>query len=123
MAGKKTVIDGITFDSKIEADHYLYFKSKPDIKIVSVHSSFTIIEPFDWLDVKKAKKVKVQNAVYSPDFILQIGNNPKPLAVEVKGFERSDYLLRRKLFLSKYQHIYDFIQFDDIEECKAYFEK
>jgi hypothetical protein len=121
MAGKKTVIDGITFDSELEASIYQHLKGIPAIKIIKDHHTFNLQEGFEWFDFKHNKTAKIRPMEYTPDLILEIPGHPKKVALEVKGFERSDYVLRKKLFINKYRQEYDFIQIDNITECEEVF--
>jgi hypothetical protein len=121
MAGVKVVLDGYTFDSKLEAEIYALLKAHTKIKIVAVHQTFDLFEPFDWFDFKRQKKGKIRDISYTPDFIVELEGNPKRLAVEVKGFQRSDYMLRKKLFIYKYKEEYDFVQINDASEAREVF--
>lgn len=40
------------------------------------------------------------------------------IVIEVKGFQRSDYMMRKKLFLMKYHTQYKFIQINNLKEAE-----
>ena len=61
--------------------------------------------------------------VYTPDFLIRIEGSDKPIAIEVKGFRRADYMLRRKLFIMKYNSEVDFIETDKIGKLHMILER
>jgi predicted nuclease of restriction endonuclease-like RecB superfamily len=123
MAGKKVVIDGIQFDSKMEAGHYTYFKGHPNIQILDIHPELKLFEPFEYRSLEKNQNIKMRGIVYTPDFIISLKGNDKPIVVEVKGFQTDEYMLRKKLFLIKYKDVYDFIQLNSEKECAGIFDR
>ena len=46
----------------------------------------------------------------NPDFIITLKGIKKPIAIEIKGLPRKDYMLRKKLFISMYKHVYLFLE-------------
>lgn len=81
----KTIVDGIKFDSKAEADYYLAIKEDPDRKIVE-------IQPKVYLSRAKI--------LYKPDFkIKDIAKNYQ-YYLEVKGFESAIFRLKRRLWIA-----------------------
>ena len=99
MKGKKTVIDGITFDSRTEAEYYEYLKSlEKDKKIYRLrcHPTFILQEAFEQ-DGKKYKAIK-----YIADFAYWNDEEQTSVVVDVKGFAMEDAKLKRKLFAYKY---------------------
>lgn len=109
----KTLVDNILFDSKIEASAYLLFKeAKLDF---SLQPEFLLFEPFEYTDLGN-KKRKYSKMIYTGDFLVKSDKYDKPIVVEIKGFQRSDYMLRKKLFIMKYNKDYYFIQLNNIKE-------
>ena len=94
---KKTIVNGIEFDSKTEADYYSLLLEREDrgeIHTLVLQPEFEILPSF------KMRKRTVRGMKYTPDFQYMIGDDVH--IVEVKGYSRGEYLMRRKLFLWKY---------------------
>lgn len=115
MAGKKTIIDGLIFDSKFEAQSYLLFKEAGLLE--KVHMSFELFPAFEYIDTFD-KKRKYSSIIYTPDFLLK-GN----IVVEIKGVPTGEYMLRKKLFIMKYNKEYKFVQLNSTAEVKEFIEK
>lgn len=99
IRSKKTVIGGITFDSKTEAEYYEYLKRlEKDKKIYRLrcHPMFILQEAFEQ-DGKKYKAIK-----YIADFEYWNEEEQTHVVVDVKGFAMEDAKLKRKLFAYKY---------------------
>ena len=123
MAGTKTIINGIRFDSKLEAEHYQYLKDIPNIKILKLQPEFVLFEPFEYFNIQTNKKSKFSKMIYTGDFLLEVPGLDKPLVLESKGFQRSDYMLRKKLFIMLYKADYYFLQSNSMKECRKFFDK
>ncbi|MBY0024520.1 DUF1064 domain-containing protein [Paenibacillus polymyxa] len=94
---KKTIIDGIEFDSKTEAKRYGELKILERGGIISgltLQPRFTVFEPF----TKHGKKRRA--ITYKADFMYQ--EDGKTIVEDVKGFAARDFPLRRKLFDGKF---------------------
>lgn len=94
---KKTVIDGITFDSKKEAERYLVLKDMlkhDEIEELKIQPKFLLQDSF------KYRGQVIRKIYYIADFsYIKEGN----LVVEdVKGKKTDVYKLKKKLFLYKY---------------------
>lgn len=99
IRSKKTVIDGITFDSKTEAEYYEYLKSlERDKKIYRLrcHPVYELQKPIE-RHGKKYKAIK-----YIADFEYWNEDEQINVVVDVKGFAMEDAKLKRKLFAYKY---------------------
>lgn len=99
IRSKKTVIDGITFDSKTEAEYYEYLKSlERDKKIYRLrcHPVYELQKPIE-RHGKKYKAIK-----YIADFGYWDDEAQMNVVVDVKGFAMEDARLKRKLFAYKY---------------------
>lgn len=93
---QKTVLDGITFDSKVEAKYYYRLKQKQ--VNFNYHESFEVL-PTQRLGGKTYRKVN-----YTPDFVLYDGDEMIKV-VDVKGGNATltdAQKLRFKLFMNKY---------------------
>lgn len=101
IRSKKTVIDGITFDSKTEAEYYEYLKSlERDKKIYRLRC-----HPVYMLQGATERYGKKYRAIkYIADFEYW-SEEKKTTVVDVKGFATEDAKLKRKLFAYKYSEI------------------
>lgn len=94
---KKTVIDGITFDSKRESDRYFTLKimeQKGMITDLKRQVEFELIPSFE-INGRKVRKMS-----YIADFTYFTG---KTYHVEdSKGFRTKEYKIKKKLFEYKY---------------------
>ena len=99
---RKTVIDGIVFDSQKEARRYTVLRSLQDggyIKGLSLQVPFELIPKQDW-----------ERAVrYIADFVYYDIEKQMHVVEDVKGFKTDVYKLKRKLFKYKYPE-YTFIE-------------
>ena len=99
IRSKKTVIDGITFDSKTEAEYYEYLKKLEEEKKIyrlRCHPMYVLQEPIE-RHGKKYKAIK-----YIADFKYWDDEAQMNVVVDVKGFAMEDARLKRKLFAYKY---------------------
>lgn len=121
MAGKKTIRDGIVFDSIFEANIYNILKEN-NINILDTHKSFELFETFQYSDIN-GKLHKMRSISYTPDFIIDL-NLDKPISIECKhGIITGEYMLRRKLFIYRYSNEYYFIQINTEKEMKDLIKK
>lgn len=94
---KRTSVDGITFDSKREADRYLVLKSMEEdgaIEDLRRQVRYELIPAFD-VDGKHYRPV-----FYVADFVyLEDG---KEVIEDVKGMRTDVYKLKSKLFARRY---------------------
>lgn len=106
---KKTVIDGITFDSKTEGQYYLHLKEKQErgeILAFNLQPSFTLQEGFN-KDGKYIRPIK-----YVADFeVIHIGEYGETEIIDVKGFETADFKIKRKLFEKKYPYTLTLVKY------------
>ena len=96
---KKTVIDGIVFDSKKEALRYQDLKVLERVGLIKeliLQPKFVLQESF----VKDGKKIRAIH--YIADFIYIEGE--KTVVEDVKGYRKVPvYLIKKKLFEYKYE--------------------
>lgn len=102
---KKQTIDGIQFQSGLEADFYRKSK-KAKIPFKYEKLSFTLLQetPLEQGDYVKRhgkkfihSKAKIQSIKYTPDFTIDI--NGVTIVIECKGNANERYPIIRKLFL------------------------
>lgn len=99
IRSKKTVIDGITFDSKTEAEYYEYLKGlEKDKKIYRLrcHPAYTLQDAVE-RHGKKYKAIK-----YIADFEYWNEDEQINVVIDVKGYAMEDAKMKRKLFAYKY---------------------
>lgn len=95
---KKTVVDGITFDSKAEAARYCELKlleRQGIIKDLRLQPRFRLQDGFTASDGKKIRPLD-----YVADFAYTDG--AKKVVEDVKGVQTDAYKIKKKLFLKRY---------------------
>ena len=100
----KTVLYGITFDSRREAERYaelLILEKAGRIKDLVLQPSFELQPGFI-----NAKGKKVRPVIYKADFAYTEGDTH--VVEDVKGMETDVFKLKRKMFDYKYGEKYDF---------------
>lgn len=96
---KKTVVDGITFDSKREADRYLVLKGMEEdgaIEDLRRQVRYELVPAFD-VDGKHYRPV-----FYVSDFTYTDKETGKEIVEDVKGMRTDMYRLKSKLFAYRY---------------------
>lgn len=94
---KKTTVDGITFDSRREADRYLALKSMEEdgaIEDLRRQVRYELVPAFD-MDGKHYRAV-----YYVADFVYV--EDGKEVVEDVKGMRTDVYRLKSKLFARRY---------------------
>lgn len=94
---RKTIIDGITFDSKGEANRYCELKlleRAGEISDLTLQPKYMLQESF-----KKGKKTH-RAITYVADF--QYQENGKTIIEDYKGMETEVFRIKRKLFEKRY---------------------
>lgn len=94
---KKTVVDGITFDSKREADRYLVLKSMEEdgaIEDLRRQVRYELVPAFD-VEGRHYRPV-----FYVADFVYV--EDGKEVVEDVKGMRTDVYRLKSKLFAYRY---------------------
>lgn len=99
---RKTIVDGITFDSKKEAKRYVELKKRleeGEITDLRLQVPFELVPSFTIeIDGKKRKR---RNIRYIADFVYY--ENDKKIVEDVKGRKTDIYKLKKKLFEYKYK--------------------
>lgn len=97
----KTVVDGITFDSKDEAKYYEALKIRKyrgEIQNFELQPKFTLVQGFK-------KNGKTYRAItYTPDFVIYHNDNSEGY-IDVKGMTTQQGELRIKLFNHFYRDL------------------
>lgn len=101
----KVDVDGVTFDSKREAERYLELKQmvkNGQISGLELQPAFELQQGFI-----NSKGKKVRPIIYKADF-LYLDQDGTIIVEDVKGMETADFKLKRKMFDYKYGFGYDF---------------
>ena len=98
---KKTVVNGITFDSQRKADRYyelMLMLRAGEIRELRLQPEFTLQEGFRTPSGEKVRAVK-----YIADFSyrITIGGEERTFVEDVKGVRTKDYALNKKLMEGK----------------------
>lgn len=104
----KTTVNGITFDSKVEAERYsqlMLLLNAGVIKDLKLQPTFTLCEAYITPDGEKIQATK-----YKADFSYQRKTAPDangntywiPVVEDVKGFETDVFKLKERWMLEKY---------------------
>lgn len=96
---KKTVVDGITFDSKREADRYAVLKRKERegaIEGLRRQVRYELVPAFD-VDGRHYRPV-----CYVADFVYVDEETGEEVVEDVKGMRTDVYRLKSKLFARRY---------------------
>lgn len=99
---KKTIVDDIQFDSRLEAKRYTELKllqKSGKIKELQLQPSFELIPSF-----KKNGKT-FRKSTYKADFQYIDTETGKTIVEDVKGFKTELYKLKKKLFEYKYSNL------------------
>ena len=114
----KTVVDGITFDSKMESQYYEYLK---ELKAKGIVTKFTLQPEFilqekfmvvdgqvvygdnpDFNKIKRQTKAPTVQAIkYVSDFDVDYADGHNEV-VDPKGIATADFKIKRKMFMCKY---------------------
>lgn len=92
---KKAVVDGITFDSKKEANRYCELKILEHygkIKDLQLQHQFVLQPPFK----KNGKTIRA--ITYKADFVYFDVERCKHIVEDVKGYKTDVYQLKKKMF-------------------------
>jgi len=93
----KTVVDGITFDSKREADRYC------ELKLLQRAGRITDLRlqvPFELQPAFTVNGKKVRPIHYIADFMYK--ENGVYVVEDAKGHRTKEYMLKRKMYAYKY---------------------
>ncbi|MDU2024506.1 MAG: DUF1064 domain-containing protein [Finegoldia magna] len=102
---KKTVIDGIKFDSKREAERYCELKlleKAKEIRNLELQPRFLLQDKFKDKQGKTHRKIE-----YVADF-LYIDKQGRNVVEDVKGVLTDVYKIKKKMFFKKYDDQYEF---------------
>ena len=101
---KKTTVDGITFDSKLEADRFQQLRlleKAGEISDLRLQPEFQIYQ--GWIDPDTGEKHK--SRFYVGDFWYVDMQNDKFVCEDVKGMETPEFRLKWDYVKSMYRHV------------------
>ncbi len=94
---RKTVVDGITFDSKKEAERWLVLKDLEERGQI-----FRLQRQVRFDMIVRSNKI----CSYQADFVYyETPSSMKPVVEDVKGYRTREYRLKKKLFEALYTKI------------------
>ena len=91
---KKTVIDGIEFDSAREAKRYVKLRALEDAGRIQ---GLRLQVPFELVPSFECDGVKYREMRYIADFVY--ARDGKTVVEDTKGFRTKEYIIKRKLML------------------------
>jgi hypothetical protein len=115
----KPVYNDITFDSKLELNHYKLFEEYDEITVTELQPYFLLMEPFEYFCVEKNKIRKYGKFSYKADFLLEIKGLDKPVVWESKGMVKPEFAIRKKVWYSLYGEDYYYIMSKSVKHAKA----
>ena len=112
----KKEVDGILFDSTIEANYYLRLKDYKSLNLIkdfSLQPKFLLQEKFTTAFGETREDIE-----YVADFLIT-DLDDEQIVVDTKGFTTKDFVLKRKLFEYKYPDIIILLPGNSAERKKA----
>ena len=97
---KKVEYDGHKFDSNKEKNHYILLKQLEKLGLIS---DLKLQVKFELQPSFKYNGETIRKITYIADFVYYDLKENKIIVVDVKGFKTKDYLLKKKMFMYKYQ--------------------
>lgn len=94
----KKEVDGIMFDSTMEANYYIYLKEEKKKGHVL---DFELQPEYPLLDSYKKYGRTIRGMKYISDFLVTYADGSQ-IVIDVKGKETDDFKIKRKLFDYKY---------------------
>lgn len=101
---KRTQVDGISFDSRAEAQRYselMLLKRAGVVTEIELQPSYVLMPGFK----HKATGERVQAITYKADFLVTYADGHQEIE-DVKGFKTATYLLKKKLFMNLHPDLY-----------------
>ena len=92
---KKTVIDWIKFDSKLESTFYEFFKDNPDIKLIERQTSFILQDKFRTKEWEAIRAI-----IYKCDFYIEYEWDR--YYVDSKWNQDAVFKIKHKMWLHRY---------------------
>lgn len=98
---KKTIMDGITFDSQHEAS---YYRQLTLLQRAGVIKQFELQPVYELQPGYKRGKKKIQPITYKADFLVTYSDGRQEI-IDCKGMRTPTYILKKKMFEYKYPEL------------------
>lgn len=98
---RKTLVDGMMFDSQSESEYYLHLKElkkKGEILDFECQVPFLLQDSFKYFDYAKGKEVTARKSEYISDFVVYYPNGDIHIQ-DVKFIQLDVFKLKKKLLL------------------------
>lgn len=105
---KKTMIDNVVFDSKLEAKFYMAFKLAKDIKLLELQPAIELIPK------TKVGSKNIMAIRYISDFLIEYKG--KKILIDAKGVKTAVFNIKMNLF-KRLNYPYPLIVAHTLEEC------
>ncbi|TFF43632.1 DUF1064 domain-containing protein [Bacillus thuringiensis] len=98
---RKTVALGIEFDSKTEAEYYLFLKSNPEVVEIELQPQYMLLEGF-YITTREGKCKKRRDWKFTADFLVTYKDGTQEV-IDVKGYANDRFPYFKKMFEHRYQ--------------------
>ena len=92
--------DGYKFDSIREKNHYILLKQLQEYGLIK---NLQLQVKFELQPTFKSNGETIKSINYIADFVYFDTSVNKTIVVDVKGFKTKEYMLKKKMFMYKYQ--------------------
>ena len=96
---QKTTVDGIEFDSKLEAHRYCELKT---LEKAGKISDLRLQVPYELIPKHEIEGIKIRATKYIADFVYKDERTGEEIVEDTKGFKTSDYKRKKKQMLQRY---------------------
>ncbi|WP_414160104.1 DUF1064 domain-containing protein, partial [Staphylococcus aureus] len=98
---RKTVALGIEFDSKTEAEYYLFLKSNPEVVGIELQPQYMLLEGF-YITTREGKRKKRRDWKFTADFLVTYKDGTQEV-IDVKGYANDRFPYMKKMFEYRYK--------------------
>ncbi|MGG0516616.1 DUF1064 domain-containing protein [Bacillus pseudomycoides] len=98
---RKTVVLGIEFDSKTEAEYYLFLKSNPEVVEIKLQPQYMLLEGF-YITTRDGKRKKRRDWKFIADFLVTYKDGTQEV-IDVKGYANDRFPYMKKMFEYRYK--------------------
>ncbi|PFY51557.1 DUF1064 domain-containing protein [Bacillus pseudomycoides] len=98
---RKTVVLGIEFDSKTEAEYYLFLKSNPEVVEIELQPQYMLLEGF-YITTRDGKRKKRRDWKFTADFLVTYKDGTQEV-IDVKGYANDRFPYMKKMFEYRYK--------------------
>ncbi|PDY91447.1 DUF1064 domain-containing protein [Bacillus toyonensis] len=98
---RKTVVLGIEFDSKTEAEYYLVLKSNPEVVEIELQPQYMLLEGF-YITTRDGKRKKRRDWKFTADFLVTYKDGTQEV-IDVKGYANDRFPYMKKMFEYRYK--------------------